>query len=209
MTRERVCHLQLLLVITSAVILGSKSHRTCDHILLSQIRYSPNLEGQVPVFISPRKRVAQLYPPTLGYGGGIRTRLHTSFSLRSRSQSHIATDGQSISKSWCRAPSGAHGQIVINIWQLWSCFSRAPSLTRGRVCLLYMLLVLASVVFLGSESLGTRDCNLLSQIWDFPFHHLLRLAGSRWRYSTPPLHFRESQSHIATYGQSVSLGVRY
>jgi hypothetical protein len=24
---------------------------------------SPNLEGQVPVFISPRKRVAQLYPP--------------------------------------------------------------------------------------------------------------------------------------------------
>jgi hypothetical protein len=33
-----------------------------DHILLSQIRDSPNLEGQVPVFISPRNRVAQLYP---------------------------------------------------------------------------------------------------------------------------------------------------
>jgi hypothetical protein len=29
---------------------------------------------------------------------------------------------------------------------------------------------------------------LLSQIQDFPFHRLLRLAGSRWRYSTPPLH---------------------
>jgi hypothetical protein len=27
-------------------------------------------------------------------------------------------------------------------------------MTRGRVCLLYMLLALASVVFLGSESLG-------------------------------------------------------
>jgi hypothetical protein len=27
---------------------------------------SPNLEGQVPVFISPRNRVAQLYPPALG-----------------------------------------------------------------------------------------------------------------------------------------------
>jgi hypothetical protein len=62
------------------------------------------------------------------------------------------------------------------------------SLTRGRVCLLYMLLVLASVVFLGSESLWTRDHNLLSQIWDFPFHRLLRLAGSWWRYSTPPPH---------------------
>jgi hypothetical protein len=37
-------------------------------------------------------------------------------------------------------------------------------LTRGRVGLLYMLLVLASAVFLGSESLGTRDHILLSQI---------------------------------------------
>jgi hypothetical protein len=35
-------------------------------------------------------------------------------------------------------------------------------LTRGRVCLLYTLMALASVVFLGSESLGTRDHILLS-----------------------------------------------
>jgi hypothetical protein len=28
---------------------------------------SPNLEGQVPVFISPGKRVAQLYPPGIGF----------------------------------------------------------------------------------------------------------------------------------------------
>jgi hypothetical protein len=58
----------------------------------------------------------------------------------------------------------------------------------GRVCLLYMLLALASAVFLGSESLGTRDRILLSQISDFSFRRLLRLAGSRWRYSTPPPH---------------------
>jgi hypothetical protein len=32
-----------------------------------------------------------------------------------------------------------------------------------------MLLALASIFFLGSESLGTRDHILLSQIWDFPF----------------------------------------
>jgi hypothetical protein len=32
-----------------------------------------------------------------------------------------------------------------------------------------MLLALARAVFLGSESLGTRDHILLSQIWDFPF----------------------------------------
>jgi hypothetical protein len=34
--------------------------------LLSQIRDSTNLEGQVPVFISPRHRVAWLYPQVLG-----------------------------------------------------------------------------------------------------------------------------------------------
>jgi hypothetical protein len=33
----------------------------------------------------------------------------------SQSQSHIATDGQSVSKSWRRAPSGAHGQILITL----------------------------------------------------------------------------------------------
>jgi hypothetical protein len=51
-----------------------------------------NVEGQLPVFISPRKRVAQLYPQALGsfffasydwqdYGGGIGTRLHMEHFL--------------------------------------------------------------------------------------------------------------------------------
>jgi hypothetical protein len=66
LTRRRVCRLQLLLVLASAVILRSESSGTHDHILLSQIRDSPNLEGQVPVFICPRNRVAQLYPQALG-----------------------------------------------------------------------------------------------------------------------------------------------
>jgi hypothetical protein len=39
--RGRVCHLQLLLVLTSAVILGSESHETHNHILLSQIQAFP------------------------------------------------------------------------------------------------------------------------------------------------------------------------
>jgi hypothetical protein len=49
---------------------------------------SPNLKGQVPVFISPRNRVAQLHPrapgslfvasfDSQGYTGGILTRLYT------------------------------------------------------------------------------------------------------------------------------------
>jgi hypothetical protein len=80
--RGWVGHLQLLLVLANAVILRSESHGTHDHILLSQIRDSPNLEDQVPVFVSPRNRVARLYPQELdslfvascdsqGYGGGI------------------------------------------------------------------------------------------------------------------------------------------
>jgi hypothetical protein len=80
------------------------------------------------------------------------------------SSSHIATDGQSVSKFWCRAPSGAHDQIFITVWHLRPCFCGAPSLTRGRVCLLYMLLTLTSAIFLRSESLETRDHILLSQI---------------------------------------------
>jgi hypothetical protein len=64
----------------------------------------------------------------------------------------------------------------------------ALSLTRGCVCRLQLLLVLASAVILESESHGTREHLLLSQIRDFPFRRLLRLAGLSWRYSTPPPH---------------------
>jgi hypothetical protein len=46
----------------SAAILRSDSRGTHDHILLSQIPNSPNLQGQIPVFLSPRDRVAQIYP---------------------------------------------------------------------------------------------------------------------------------------------------
>jgi hypothetical protein len=85
-------------------------------------------------------------------------------------------------------PSGAYDQIVITVRQLRVCWGGALALTRGRVCLLYVLLALVSAIILGSESHGTRDRILLSQIWDFPFRRLLRLAGSRWRYWTPPPH---------------------
>jgi hypothetical protein len=90
LVRGWVCRLQLLLGLASAVILGSESRGTHDHILLFQIRGSLNLEGKVPVFVSPRNRVARLYPKALGslfiasydlqgYGGRIRNRLHTEY----------------------------------------------------------------------------------------------------------------------------------
>jgi site-specific recombinase len=73
--------------LASAVILGFESSRIHYHILLYQIRDSPKLEGQIPVFMSPRNRVAQFYPQVLDsilvayygsqcYGGGILALLH-------------------------------------------------------------------------------------------------------------------------------------
>jgi hypothetical protein len=83
-----VSRLQLLLVLANTVILMSESFGTHDHILLSHIRDSPNLEGQVTVFLSPRNRMAWLYPEALGsffissyysQGGDIRSRLHMGY----------------------------------------------------------------------------------------------------------------------------------
>jgi hypothetical protein len=88
LTRGWVCRLQLLLALASALILRSESRRTHNHILLSQIRDSQKAGAQVILFISPRNRVAQLYPSAPGSLSvafytrgatveGIRTLLHT------------------------------------------------------------------------------------------------------------------------------------
>jgi hypothetical protein len=66
LTRQ-VCRLKLPLALANAVILTSTSRGTPDHILICQIGDSPNLEVQVPIFISPRNRVAQLYPHGTGF----------------------------------------------------------------------------------------------------------------------------------------------
>jgi hypothetical protein len=113
--REWVCRLQLLLVLASVVILGSGSRGIHDCILLSQTGDSPNQERTVPVFISPRNRVARLYPQALsslffasygsqGYGGGIRTNLLTP--SEGQNQSYFTTGGvPPISSSWRQALS--------------------------------------------------------------------------------------------------------
>jgi hypothetical protein len=80
----------LLLALASAVILRSEYRGAHVGILMSQIRDSPNLEVQVPVFITPRNRVTRLYPQALGsllvgsydsqgYDRSSGPRLHTGF----------------------------------------------------------------------------------------------------------------------------------
>jgi hypothetical protein len=79
-------------------------------------------------------------------------------------------------------PSGANGHIFITVRHMRVCWCGLLSLARGRVCRLQLLLVLASAVILGSESRGTRDHILLSQIRDCFFRRLLRRAGLPWSY---------------------------
>jgi hypothetical protein len=102
-------------------------------------------------------------------------------------------------------------ETTTNIFfQLNNCFQSpyvTSSLTRGWVCRLQLLLVLATSVILRSQSRGIHDHILLTQIRDFlsregqeqggsvitpgtgfPFCCLLRLAGLRWRYSIQPPH---------------------
>jgi hypothetical protein len=118
LTSGRICRLQLLLALASAVIFEFESHETRYHILLSQIRDFPFR----CLLRLTKLRWKYSTPPS------------TQSQSQSQSQSHTATDGQSISKSWCWAPSGAHDKIFIIVWQLRSCFRGAPSLTRGQVC---------------------------------------------------------------------------
>jgi hypothetical protein len=67
LTRGWVYRLQLLLVLASAVIHRSETCGIHYHILLSEIRDSPNLEGQIPILISPRERCGPVMPPGTGF----------------------------------------------------------------------------------------------------------------------------------------------
>jgi hypothetical protein len=70
--------LQLLLVLVSAVILGSQ-----DHISLFLIRDFPNLDGQNPIFKSLRKGAASY--DSQAYSGVIRAPHQLGESLLKRS----------------------------------------------------------------------------------------------------------------------------
>jgi hypothetical protein len=123
----------------------------------------------------------------LGFKGQHMVYVSLSHCL-TESESYVTTDGQPASLSWNKAPIWGLRPDLLYFWQLRVCWFGAPSLTRGRVCRLQFLLVLASAVIFWSESHRTRGHILLSQIWELPFCRLLRLAGSWWRYSTPPPH---------------------
>jgi hypothetical protein len=170
--------LQLLLALDSAVIFGSESHGTLDstRILLSQVRDFPFRR----LLLLARLRWRYSTPPPQGI-----------WMNQSQSESELFYDWRFIANQFVLAPNPLRLTARIFLSQ-WNTCGNSPcitfSMTRGWVCHLKLLLALASAFILGSYSRGTRDHILRSQIRDFPFCRLLRLAGLRWRYSTPPPH---------------------
>jgi hypothetical protein len=104
-----------------------------------------------------------------------------------RVQSYVTTDGQSVSLFWNEAPIWGlrpdfyYCQSVVGLL-IWG------ALSEERTGMSFTIAAGPRQRILESESRGTRDHILLSQIQDFPFRRLLRLAELRWRYSTPPPH---------------------
>jgi hypothetical protein len=117
--------------------------------------------------------------------------LYSQLNHQSESESELLYDWRFTSNQFVLAPSPLRLTARYVLPQLNTC-GHSPyitsSLKRGWVCHLQLLLAHDSAFILGSESRWTCGHMLLSQIWDFPFRCLLRLAGSRWRYSTPLPH---------------------
>jgi hypothetical protein len=143
--RGRVRRLQSLLVLASTFILWSEFHVT--HY---QIRNYPNLEGQVPLFISHRNWVAQLYsrhwvrfssPPTTSRDTvevfeTASTRGYLPFN--SKSKSELLYDLRFTANQFVLAPSPLMLTTREFFLQLNPC-GHSPhitsSVTRGWVCL--------------------------------------------------------------------------
>jgi hypothetical protein len=147
LTRGQVCRLQLLLVLASAIIFLSESHFT---VSVSRLPFS-----------SPpttRRATVELFYLPPSHGSLSRSNLSLCLSLILR---------PTVSRPVCpgiKYPSGAYDKILITVRQLRVCWCGAFCLMRGRVCRSQLLLALASAVILMSESLGTRDHILPSQI---------------------------------------------
>jgi hypothetical protein len=65
---------------------------------------------------------------------------------KSQSQSSVTTDGQSVGPSWCRAPSGAHDQMLRTVRQLLFCPSGALSDERSGLSFVIAFGSLLSIV---------------------------------------------------------------
>jgi hypothetical protein len=113
LTRGRVCNLlcNCFWALPEQLLLSLAELTAIFYCLIWD---SPNLEGHVPVFISPSNRVAQLCPRALGShfiasydsqgsGGGILSLLHTGVSPWDTCDSDIGREEARVSLLLCRA----------------------------------------------------------------------------------------------------------
>jgi hypothetical protein len=135
------------------VELSSSDQRKSIHLLyklrISRILHSPTLSFTCELLTLNSFSWFHNHPSTAEFSAQVKVKV----TLR-------LTVSQSVSLGIEHLP-GAHDQIFIVPRLLQSCFFWAPSLTRGWVCLLYMSLVLASAMFLGSSFLWTRTVSHL------------------------------------------------
>jgi hypothetical protein len=138
-------------------------------IISSSCYNSPNLGVQVPLFISQKNRVAQLYPQALRRIlrlKGLRWRYSNPAAhgviTPAQSQSHIAIDCQSVSLG-----VEPHLRLMTRYLLLSDSYGLVfvgHPLRREDGSVFCICCWPLKAVFLGSESLGTRDHILLSQI---------------------------------------------
>jgi hypothetical protein len=143
LTRGRVCILQLLLSSPAQSFSGLSPAGLMTSFYCLKFETPPTW----------RTRSLHLYPPGTGdpvipQGTGFSTVVRNWTELNC----YDTTDGQSASLSWNKAPIWDLDQIFITVRQLLVCLCGALSLTRGRVCRLQLLLVLASADIFGSDS---------------------------------------------------------
>ena len=162
------------------------------HTHKSLLNHPSHSHRQPYVFPDPLRLLSPL--PTTGnaFSYSILAEVKVKVTLRT-------TFSQSVSPSVSLGVEPYLGQMTgyefLPFWQLRPYFYGTPSLTRRRVPL-DMQPGRSSAAFLGSQSLETRENNLLSQIWGFPFRRLLRLAGSLRKYSTRPPHGEEQWLNV-------------
>jgi hypothetical protein len=109
----------------------------------------------------------------------LRLAISQSSLSRNQSQSHIATGCQSVSKSWCRVPSGTHDQVfsyyyvTVTVLFLWC------ALCDEKTGLSFVIAAGSCQLSLSRVRVpwGSRPYFTVSDL-RLPFRRLLRLAGS-------------------------------
>jgi hypothetical protein len=179
---------------------------------------TPNLEGQVPVFISPRNRVPQLFPPATAFPfcrllrlAGLQWRYsnpppHGPPKLKLKLNYFWQSVGQSILVSSSRLEPMT--RILFSVWQLQVSCCGAPSLTREWVCNLFVHCFWA----LQEQSLwGASPAELgpylsvsfeTSQTWRARSPYLYS-PGPRWPRHTPR-HWAPFSSSLTTRRATVT-----